>query len=215
MSEDLVKLGIRRRSAILRLGAAAAAAVVVPGVAPNLAHGQPAPAKPVRGPLDPDLTNPEVPWPKVLTRDELATVAALIDVMLPADDRSPAASALGVHDFVDEWIGAPYPIQQADRLIVRGGLGWLDTEAGRRFGRRFSKLTSAQKLKICDEVADGTSTTPQLAPGARLFDRVRFIAMLGVYTTPEGSKDMGYVGNTPSATWDGPSEAVLRHLKMI
>jgi hypothetical protein len=48
---------------------------------------------------------------------------------LPADANSPAASAVGVPAFIDEWVSAPYPDQQQHRGVIRGGLAWLNTEA--------------------------------------------------------------------------------------
>src|SRR5689334_13566464 len=47
-------------------------------------------------------------WPLTFTKDQHQTVAALADVIVPADDRSPSASQLKVPDFIDEWISAPY-----------------------------------------------------------------------------------------------------------
>src|SRR5688500_11925552 len=43
-------------------------------------------------------------WPLTLTKAQRATAAVLSDVIIPADDKSPAASAVGVVDFIDEWI---------------------------------------------------------------------------------------------------------------
>ena len=110
--------------------------------------GQPGPdregwPKGSKDPLDPDLVNPELLWPKLLTAEERATAAAVCDVIIPADERSPAASAVGVHDFVDEWVSAPYPRQKEDRQTIRGGLAWINTEADKRFGRRFAELAAA------------------------------------------------------------------------
>ena len=48
-------------------------------------------------------------WPLTLTKEQRATATALCDLIIPADDTSPAASSVGVVDFIDEWISAPYP----------------------------------------------------------------------------------------------------------
>src|SRR5690606_28945074 len=56
---------------------------------------------------DPDLVKewtPGGPWPLTLTGHGRATVTALCDLIIPADEHSPAASAVGVVDFIDEWI---------------------------------------------------------------------------------------------------------------
>ncbi len=204
-----------RRAALGRLATVATGTAVAPNVALATAEAAPAPAPtPVRPPLDQDLRNPVVQWQKVLTQDELRTVAALCDVILPADARSPAASKVGVPGFIDEWVSAPYPLQEADRLIVRGGLVWLDTESRRRFGRAFVALAAPEKRSICDDVCDLARVRSEWRPGALLFDKVRALSLVGFYTTLEGMKDLEYVGNVPSATFEGPPRQALVHLKL-
>src|ERR1051326_8373758 len=61
-------------------------------------------------------------WPLTLSAEQRQTAAALCDLILPADDHSPSASRLKVHDFIDEWISAPYQKQQEDRQIILQGL---------------------------------------------------------------------------------------------
>lgn len=200
----LVAIGINRRGALVRLAGAAAL--------PALPRGEPPPKRP--DPTDPNLVNPVVPWDKILTAEERETAAALCDVILPADERSPAASAVETHDFIDEWVSAPYPRQLEDRRIVRGGLAWLNTEANRRTGRRFSALSAAEKRRLCDDIADPRKALPRLRAGAVFFERIRTLALIGYYTTLEGMKDVGYVGNVPALEWKGPPPAVLRHLKL-
>lgn len=165
-------------------------------------------------PTDPDLLSPEIPWEPVLTEDELETVAALCDVILPADDRSPSAAALGAHDFVNEWVSAPYEANRRDRVLVRGGLVWIDGEAERRFGegRRFRDLAPEEKRAICDDIRHLPDAAPELRAAARFFDKVRDLTCTAFYTTDEGMADIGYVGNTPQASWGPPPPEALEHL---
>ncbi|HEY5759481.1 MAG TPA: gluconate 2-dehydrogenase subunit 3 family protein, partial [Steroidobacter sp.] len=51
-------------------------------------------------------------WPLTLNEQQRATATMLSDLIIPADDESPSASKLGVIDFIDEWISAPYPNNQ-------------------------------------------------------------------------------------------------------
>ncbi len=235
--DRLLAIGLRRREIIVRLGGGAAALVTgvaaeavaqpaapgpVSGTASRAVATAPAPAeetapppKGSRDPADPDLNDPQRLWPKILTAEERATAAALCDVILPADDRSPAASQLEVHDFIDEWVGAPYPRQTEDRQIVRGGLAWINTEANRRFGKRFTELAATQKTAICDDIAWPASASPRFAAGAIFFSRMRHLTMLGFYTTPEGMKDLGYVGNVALTEWKAPPDVILRRLGLV
>jgi hypothetical protein len=156
-----------------------------------------------------------LPWDKVLTEDEREGLAALCDVIIPADDRSPSASAVGAHDFIDEYVSAPFRNFEDDRVLVRGGLVWLDGEAARRFGdgQRFRSLTPARQREICDDICHSDDAAPEFAYGARFFDRVRDLTATAFYTTPEGMEDIGYVGNVPlSGPWPPPPPEALRHL---
>src|SRR6266850_6739570 len=71
-------------------------------------------------------------WPLTFTKEQRRAAVVLCDVIIPADEKSPSASQLGVHDFIDEWISAPYPTQQEDRKIILAGLSWLDSESKKR-----------------------------------------------------------------------------------
>jgi gluconate 2-dehydrogenase gamma chain len=163
---------------------------------------------------DPDLIAPTIPWERALTADELESLAALCDVIIPADERSPAASAVGAHDFVDEWVSAPYEGNAEDKVLVRGGLVWLDREAAARFGPelRFRTLSPEQQRAICDDLCYVPEAAPDREAAARFFDRVRDLTATAFWTTAEGMRDLEYVGNVPLARWDPPPPEVLQHL---
>jgi hypothetical protein len=151
-------------------------------------------------------------WPLTLSEEQRRTVTVLADDILPADERSPSASAVGVPEFIDEWISAPYPSHRDDRVRVLEGLRWLDEEALRRFGRRFDALEEAQRHAILGAICRPAAATPEFVEPAHFFNRFRELVLGGFYTTPEGMRDIGYVGNLPSQSFDGPPQAVLTRL---
>ena len=53
---------------------------------------------------------------------------------------------------------------------------------------------------------------PEVPQAAKFFDRVRNLTAEGFYTTDEGMKDIGYVGNVALPKFDGPPPEVLKHL---
>lgn len=127
---------------------------------------------------DPNLHQPVVPWPRTMTSHQLQLTAVLADLILPAAANAPAASAVGVPDFIDEWVSAPYPVQLEDRKTLFDGLVWVDT-------------VGSQDAIVQDA----------LASQSNFFRRFRYLVVAAYYTTPEGFQDIGYTGNVPLASY--------------
>jgi hypothetical protein len=140
-------------------------------------------------------------WPLTLSKEQRTTATALCDLIIPADDTSPAASSVGVVDFIDEWISAPYPEHAVDRKTVTDGLSRIEAEAQRRFSESFAKLSATQMSAIADAMVKDP-----------FFDRYRALTAGGFYTTPVGVRDLKYVGNVAMTTFDGPTPDVLKRL---
>lgn len=160
--------------------------------------------------FDPALVNPTFTWPRTLDQAQLKTVTALCDLIIPEDEISPSASMVRVPDFIDEWISAPYPDQAADKEVILAGLDWLDKQAAGRFSQPFAELDEGQMAEICNEISYLPDAKNQTA--ARFFATFRNLTAGGFYTTEAGMKDIGYVGNTPLASFTGPPMEVLKHL---
>jgi hypothetical protein len=164
---------------------------------------------------DPDLVKVYKPgdlWPLTLDPSQRATAAALCDTIIPADEKGPAASSVGVVDFIDEWISAPYPGHGDDRRTVTSGLAWLNTESQKRFGNDFVNLVPRQKNALCDDICHVPKAKPEFREAAQFFRRYRDLTAGGYYTTPEGMKDIGYVGNVAIEKFEGPPPEVLKQL---
>lgn len=164
---------------------------------------------------DPDLSKVYKPgelWPLTLTGPQRETARVLCDLIIPADSSSPSASEVGVVDFIDEWISAPYPQQRQDRVSVLKGLAWLDTEAASRYApsTSFAALTHDQQTAICDDICLVEKAKPRLTEAANFFSRYRDLTAGGFYTTPQGRQDVRYVGNVPMTHFDGPPPEVLK-----
>jgi hypothetical protein len=206
--------GMDRRTAIKWMLTAAASIAALEREA--FGASELARSKPASGyGTDPDLLKSYKPgdvWPLTLSEAELATAAALCDVIIPADAKGPSASQLQVHLFVDEWISAPYEGHDADRKLVVEGLAWLDQESQKRFGNRFVNLIVSQKNSLCDDICYVPKAKPEFAKPAQFFKKFRDLTAGGYYTTPEGMRDIGYVGNVPTVSFEGPPPEVLKKL---
>jgi hypothetical protein len=150
-------------------------------------------------------------WPLTLNQPQRATASVLSDLIIPADDESPAASKVGVVDFIDEWISAPYPNNQKDKPVVVQGLAWLDQESQRRFKNTFAALTEKERAAICDDLA-AAKPAAQFEQAAKFFSRYRALTAGGYYTTPVGMKDLRYVGNVAMTTFEGPPPELMKKL---
>ena len=195
-----------------------AAAATAPSLQVSFAAGAEAMARDVAAGqqgygTDPNLVaewKPGGPWPLTLNDAGRLTTKALADLIIPADDHSPAASAVGIVEFIDEWISAPYPQQRGDREIVLPGLAWIDGESQKRFGKAFHAASDAQRAEIADDICSAAKAKPEFASAAKFFAKFRDLTAGGFYTTPVGMKHIGYVGNVPLATFDGPPIEALK-----
>jgi hypothetical protein len=151
-------------------------------------------------------------WPLTLSPDERKTATALADLILPADHLGPAASEVGTPDYIDEWISAPYPIQQKDREVILPGLMWLEEESRKRFEKDFAALGEEQKRAIADDICWPADARPEFKKAAAFFVKFRALAASAYYGTEAGWKAIGYVGNVPLASFDGPPKEVLERL---
>jgi hypothetical protein len=149
-------------------------------------------------------------WPLTFTVAQRRCAAALCGLIIPADEHSPSAAELEVHLFIDEWISAPYPAHAKDKALIVDGLAWLNAETQRRFKHRFDQATLAEQQAIADEICLVSKAAPERADAAKFFARFRDLTAGGFYTTPQGTKDLGFAGNTPSAEFAGPPAAVLK-----
>lgn len=144
---------------------------------------------------DPPLVDPKRHvWPRLLDEGLRRDLAALIDIVVPGIDGSPPGSALGLVDFFDEWLGAPYPDMVADRALI---MPMLAEVAG------LAELAERPRAAGVAALGNG-STRPAFA-------RFCVLAAAAYHTTPPGIAALGYVGNEARESFDGPPPEVLAH----
>lgn len=138
------------------------------------------------------------------TEEEKKKLNTLVDVIMPAGPDSPSATELKVPDFI-EFMMKDQPGMQTP---MRGGLMWLDFEAGELFGKSFNELSQQEIIQIVDLVAWPDKATPEYAGGVRWFNMLRNLTCSGYFSTEAGWKYMGYMGNQANV-WDGVPQNVL------
>ena len=145
-----------------------------------------------------------------LTAAERKTVEALADTIMPADEFGPAASAIGIVDFIDEWVSAPYEQQQRDLEVIRPGLAALEAAGAKSGHGGFAQGTPEQRTAILEEIV--TPGTDANRTSLEFFRLMRDRVAGGYFSTPEGWKSIGYVGNQPVPEFPGPTAEVLKRL---
>ena len=138
------------------------------------------------------------------TEEEKKLLTVLVDIILPADADGPAASELGVVEFI-AFMAVDQPNLQP---TLRGGLSWLNLEAFLHHSTNFLQLLPEDRIKIIDRIAYPDTAMEQDKSGVRFFNTLRNLTMTGYFTTEHGLKELGYAGNRPNV-WDGVPQSVL------
>jgi hypothetical protein len=155
---------------------------------------------------DPDLLKRTVTWPRTLSSRQLAMLEALCDIVLPAEPPHPSAGTLGVQEFLDEWVSAPYPQMQADRTLLLRGLNRLDQATRRKQSASFSEATLSHQTAMFSESCSNEATS---SFARRLIELI----CAGYYTTREGHKAIGYIGNVALASFPETPPGIVRHFE--
>jgi hypothetical protein len=130
MSDPMTRNPVSRRTALKRISAGAGAVALLPFLSDE---GLAAFADIQKTGAAPSL--------KALTAEQYATLEALTEAIIPADERSPGAKQARVADYID------LLLSEADdtrRQQWTEGLAALDADAAARFGKPFRRLDAAQ-----------------------------------------------------------------------
>jgi len=146
--------------------------------------------------------------PKFFTAHEYATVAVLVDLIIPKDDRSGSATDAGVPEFMDFMMNDRPDGQNP----MRGGLAWLDAECYDRFGKTFLDASPENRTAVLDDIAWPKKARAELSQGVAFFNMFRDLTASGFWSSKIGIADLDYQGNTFVAEWKGCPDPALRKL---
>ena len=132
----------------------------------------------------------------------------LVDLIIPADERSGSATDAGVPEFMDFTL-VDRPSRQAP---MRGGLMWLDLACRERYGRRFVRCRDGQRKELLDDIAWPDRAPEGLTQGVAFFNSFRDLTASGFFSSKIGVQDVRYLGNVARREWPGCPPDVLRHL---
>jgi gluconate 2-dehydrogenase gamma chain len=147
--------------------------------------------------------------PQFFTPHEWRTVHLLVDLVIPADDKSGSATDAAVPEFMDFMM---IDGSEARRRTMRQGLEWLDGESTRRFDVAFVDATDAQQRAILDDIAWPARAPEELRSGVTWFNSFRDLTAAGFFSSAMGYADLDYIGNVWVTEWEGCPEPALRKL---
>lgn len=146
--------------------------------------------------------------PKFFTAHEYETVRALVDVIIPKDERSGSATDAGVPEYVDFLMSDG---SDGQGIAMRGGLAWLDIQSRKRFRKTFKECVEQERAGILDAIAWPAKAAPDMSQGVAFFNSFRDLTAAGFFSSRMGVEDLRYQGNTFVAEWKGcPPEALAK-----
>jgi len=181
---------VSRRAALRRIGAGAGALTLLPFLSDEglaaFVRIQGAKAAPAL---------------KVLSASQYATLEALVEAIIPADDHSPGAKEARVADYIDLLLSeAP---DDSLKQTWLDGLAALDAEAGKRFGAPFVRLEAGQVDALLTDVSRDEAAL-QRTPLEAFFTTTKQATIHGYYTSEIGiHKELHYKGNQILAEFVG------------
>ena len=173
MSEELTRRGA------IKLGAAVTVAVSLE--ATNALAAQSAPAT-------------------YFTREELALVDELAEMIIPADDHSPGARAAKVAAYIDARLAEAFDAK--DRTTWRDGLKLIEQLSRQASKRPFLESTAAQRLALLERIAANEGKPEK--PEEHFFKEVKSRVVDAYYTSEIGIRqELEYRGNTYQTEFSG------------
>ena len=145
---------------------------------------------------------------KAFNEHEFKTLQNLSNWIIPPDERSKGGIEAGAAEFIDVMAAADEKL----RAAFTGGVAWLDHEMRARHGKTFLECTPAQQKEMLDLIAWRDKAPKELVPGVAFFALMRGWTVDAFYSSKIGVDDLGYVGNTALAEFNGCPQEVVQKL---
>ena len=128
---------------------------------------------------------------KVLSASSFRTLEALVDAIIPTDERSPGAKEARVADYIDLLLSES---DQEVALQWMGGLAALDQETVSRFGLPFVRLDAGQLDAILADIS--RNELDPRTPLEQFFVMTKQATIRGYYSSEIGiHRELRYKGN--------------------
>jgi len=137
--------------------------------------------------------------PKFFRPEEVRTLEALSETIIPADDHSPGAKAARVWEYIDEIVA---DADKGTKDLWTQGLMSLKGMAEREHGKSFEDCTPDQQVALVEKICEKEENPTR--PEERFFVAAKRATIDGYYTSAIGiHQDLQYQGNTALAEFPG------------
>jgi len=138
---------------------------------------------------------------KHFTAGQSETIDALAEVIIPADDHSPGATAAKVHEYIDDVVASS---SDAVKKTWADGLTAMDRMAHAEYGQEYARCARPQQTALMEKIS--LNEEQPSTPEEKFFGVLKGAAINAYYTSSIGiHNDLEYQGNTVVAEFPGCS----------
>jgi hypothetical protein len=131
--------------------------------------------------------------------DQLQTLDAITETIIPTDSHSPGAKAAHVSEYIDA-IVSDAPVH--NKLLWTDGLAAVDRVAQQRFGHHYAECSNQQQAEVLTAFAGNEELGESLE--GDFFQELKRATIDGYYTSRIGMfDDLQYIGNEPLREFPG------------
>ena len=146
---------------------------------------------------------PEAGWkPEFLTQEQGALISDVVDIMIPRTD-TPGAVEIGVPAFIDKMLKDVYGPDDQKRFM--DGLAAFTARAQSEFGQAWSKLSTADRTKLIQQVhdealkAEHADDKPDRSSRRPFILMTKELTLLGFFTSEPGATQVQQYVAVPGA----------------
>jgi gluconate 2-dehydrogenase gamma chain len=143
--------------------------------------------------------------PQFFKPEEFQTVEILTAMIIPTDE-APGAKEARVADYIDFVIFSAAELRPSLQKDWVDGLGYLERESQRRFGKRFRDAEESERVKLLTEMSAPERDATLHHEGFNFFATVKEMTVEGFYTSKIGLIDvldfqgLNYMADFPGCT---------------
>lgn len=140
---------------------------------------------------------------RFFTLAEIAAIATITELIIPADAHSPGAKEAEVPAFVDLMVSES---PQETRSLWRDGLAAVEKMSQSKFSKAFNNASPDQQIELLTEISENEFKPKTLEE--RFFTAIKNLTIDSYYTSEIGiHKDLQYKGNTYQKEFPGCTHA--------